>query len=84
MLIALCSALKWDRGLTSKGMTASRTKQGHRMTVTVHQVVKLPPGDQTQHKHNPQSATQYGFDTGEKRNVNKTSVDTQYANVGLN
>jgi len=34
--------LKWDRGLTSKGVTASRTKQGRRMTVTVHQVVKLP------------------------------------------
>ena len=34
--------MKWDRGLTSKGVTASRTKQGHRMTVAVHQVVKLP------------------------------------------
>jgi len=46
--------------------------------VTVRQVVKLP----TQITHNTNTTpTQYGFDTGQKRNAIRTSVD---ANVGLN
>jgi len=54
------------------------------MTVTVHQVVKLPTQRSDTTQTQPQSATQYGFDTGQKRTANRTSVNIRYANVGLN